>query len=114
MAWYLDPRKLLRTARGLQSVHRGGGPARVRLEGIEGPEGWLLPSLLFDLDVIARDGRTVPLDPTLPLPPLVGAGWRLARFAGVPVISSIDPARIRLDLRIPKLPSLEIGGSGTS
>ncbi|MGI8726973.1 MAG: hypothetical protein ACR2K6_04760 [Solirubrobacterales bacterium] len=106
MPWYLSPRKIWRTAQGVRDVYRGGGPARISLDGIGGPEGWILPSLPLDLDVVARDGRTVALDPELPLPPLWGIGWKLARVAGVPVIGTFDPGRIRLDLPLPQVPVL--------
>lgn len=106
MPRYLSPTKIWKNVRGVRDVYRGGGPARVSLDGIAGPEGWILPSLAFDLDVVARDGRTVPLDPELPLPPLWGVGWKLARLAGVPVVGTFDPGEIRLDLPLPQVPVL--------
>lgn len=103
MAWYLHPRRILRVGAGVREVWSGGGPASVRLRGIEGPEGWLLPSARIDLEVSARDGRTVAIEPELPLPPFATLAYRLGRRAGVPVLRDLDPSSLSGEISIPGL-----------
>lgn len=103
MPWYLNPLAMARTASGVREVWRGGGPARLRLLGVDAPRGWLLPSARFDLAIRARDGNEVELAPELPLPPLATLAYRAGRAAGVPIVADLDPSRLSLDIALPRL-----------
>lgn len=100
MAWYLNPRQMWRTGKGVREVWRGGGPGRVRLEGIGRPQGWILPSSRIDLEIVARDGRVVEIQPQIPLPPLASLGYRLAHRLGVPIVSSLEPEKLGFEIKL--------------
>ena len=102
MAWYLNPIRMWRTVAVVRDVWRGGGPGRVRLEGIGRPEGWILPSTRLDFEIVARDGRVVGIQPRVPMPPLVGLGYRVAQRLGLPLIGTIDPTGLGFDLQVAK------------
>jgi hypothetical protein len=102
MAWFLNPMRMWRTAAGVRDVWRGGGPGRVRLDGIGRPEGWILPSSRLDFEIVTRDGRVVEIQPRVPLPPMMSLGYRLAHRLGVPLVSSLDPESFAFDLEVAK------------
>lgn len=78
-----------------------GGPTRLGLLGIRGPDGWIVTTVTASLEIGTRQGSSVPLDPTFIVPTPLAWGWRLGRWAGVPVISSIEPAKLRASVGLP-------------
>lgn len=100
MPWYLNPMRMWRTGRGVHDVWRGGGPGTVRLEGIGRPRGWILPSSRIALEIVARDGRVIEIQPEIPLPPLASLGYRLAHRLGVPIVGTVDPEKLGFDLKV--------------
>jgi hypothetical protein len=89
-----SPLKLVRTVANLSAVATGGGPKSVELVRVGEPEGWILPSSELVVDVEARNGTRVRIEPELPMPFAVGWGIRLARRLGVPVISTLEPENL--------------------
>lgn len=102
MAWYLNPMRMWRTGAGVRDVWRGGGPGRVRLEGIGRPEGWILPSSRLDFEIVARDGRVIEIQPRVPLPPLWTLGYRFAHRLGLPLVGTLDPEGLGFDFEVAK------------
>jgi hypothetical protein len=90
-----------RTASGLREIKRGGGPAAARVRGVHPPTGWILPASRIEVEVEARDGRTVEIEPELPVPLPWALGYRLARRAGVPVIADVEPESLRFGVPLP-------------
>lgn len=101
MRWWLDPRNFVGGIRDVRRILRGGGPRYVRLAGIGEPEGLLIPTAEVRVEVEARDGTTVELDPRMPVPFPYAWAYRLARRIGVPLISDLDPGRIRFQVPVP-------------
>ena len=99
MRWWLNPFHLRDGVRDLRRILRGGGPRLVRLAGIGNPEGLLVPAVPFLLEIEARDGTKVGLDPRLPLPFVAGWAYRLAHRLRVPLIR--DTGRVRFEARVP-------------
>lgn len=66
----LGIRNSLRAGR---DVIRGGGPAGVRLLGVDSPEGLVVPTVTVNIEVPLRDGGTTRLSPGFPLP--APAAW---------------------------------------
>lgn len=103
MRWWLDPRNFVGGIRDVRKILRGGGPRYVRLAGIGQPKGLLIPSAEVRVEIQAKDGSTVELQPRVPIPFPYAWAYRLARRIGVPLISDLDPDRIRFGLAIPRI-----------
>ena len=88
---FLSPFKLIHTIANLHAVYTGGGPRSVELVRIGEPEGLIVPSSEVVVEVEARNGTRVRIEPAVPMPFLVGWAIRLARKLGVPLISSLQP-----------------------
>ena len=87
----LNPFKLWEYGSGLHRVAAGGGPRSVRLVSVSAPEGLIVQASEVVLEVHAKDGSKVRLDPQIPMPFLIGWGIRLARALKVPLISDVKP-----------------------
>jgi hypothetical protein len=98
---YLNPFRIRDAARSIREISGGGGPAAIRLAGVSRPEGWVIPTARINLEVIARDGTVAQFSPALPVPFPYAWTYRLARLLHVPLVSSVDPERLRLRLPIP-------------
>jgi hypothetical protein len=88
---FLNPFKLVQTIANLHAVYAGGGPRSVELVRVGEPEGLIVPSSEVVVEVEARNGRRVRIEPDIPMPFLIGWSIRLARKLGVPLISSLQP-----------------------
>lgn len=99
MRWWLNPFHLRDGIRDLRRIVRGGGPRLVRLAGIGDPEGLIVSAVPFLLEIEARDGTKVELDPRVPLPFVAGWAYRLAHRLQVPLIR--DANRVRFEARVP-------------
>lgn len=99
MRWWLNPLHLRDGIRDIRRILRGGGPRLVRLAGIGDPEGLLVSAVPFLLEIEARDGTKVELDPRLPLPFVTGWAYRLAHRLGVPLVRDVN--RISFQARVP-------------
>jgi hypothetical protein len=77
---YLNPFLIRDVVREARTLHGEGGPRAVRLAGVEGPDGWILPTARPTIEVVGRrHGKIQRLQPDLPIPPLFGLTWRVAR-----------------------------------
>jgi hypothetical protein len=65
------------------------------------PEGWFIPASAVRIEVEARNGTKVEMSPHLPVPFSFAWAYRVARRTGVPVVSDIDPDRIRFGVKVP-------------
>ena len=101
MRWWLNPFHLRDGIRDVRRIIAGGGPRLVRLAGISVPEGLIIPTSAIRIEVEARDGTKVELDPRVPVPFPYAWSYRLARKLGVPLIADVDPERIGFDVRVP-------------
>lgn len=101
MRWWLDPRRWWKTFQGSREIARGGGPKLVRLQGIGRPQGWILPAAPVRLEIEARDGTVVSLEPAVPVPFPYAWAYRVAEYLGVPLVGTTDPERLRFELRLP-------------
>jgi hypothetical protein len=106
MPWYLSPIKLARTAGAVRSALSRGGPKAVRVTGISPPEGLIVPTATVSLEVDRMDGTVARFAPEVPVPWPYAWTYRLARRLGVPVVSDVDPQRVRFGVPLPR------GGSG--
>ena len=102
MPWYLNPIKLAHAARDARSALSGGGPKAVRVTGVGRPEGLILPSATVSLEVVRRDGTVARFAPEIPVPWPYAWTYRLARLLGVPVVSDLDPERVRFGFGLPR------------
>jgi hypothetical protein len=97
----LNPFRIRDAARKIRETSGGGGPKAIRLAGISRPEGWFIPTARVTIEVIAKDGTVSTFAPGLPVPFPYAWSYRLARLLHVPLISSIDPERIKAEFPIP-------------
>jgi hypothetical protein len=97
----LNPFRIRNAVRRIREASGGGGPKEVRLAGISHPEGWFVPTARMSVEVVAKDGSITKLDPVVPIPFPYAWAYRIARRLGVPLVSSVDPERIRLGIPIP-------------
>lgn len=89
------------TASNVRDVHKRGGPKRVRLRGVEEPEGKIFTTSTAHLEVKTRDGGTVKLEPQLPVPFVYAWSYRLAKKLGVPLIADLEPKKLEAGLPVP-------------
>ena len=87
----MNPFKLWEYGSGLHRVAEGGGPRSVRLVSVGEPQGLIVPSSEVVIEVHAKNGSKVRLDPQIPMPFMIGWGIRLARALKVPLISDVEP-----------------------
>ncbi len=97
----LNPWRLHANVRSLRSVLDGGGPSLVRLVRVGEPRGLILPTSEVVLEVEARDGTKVRLEPELPVPFFYAWAIRIARRLGVPLISELEPESFRVQVPVP-------------
>ena len=71
------------TARAVRDTVRGGGPRGLRLLDVHPPDGFFVPVVTLDLEVLLRDGGTTELSPGFPLPPPLAWPWRALRAGSV-------------------------------
>ena len=77
---YLNPFLIRDVARRVRAVQKEGGPRAVRLAGVEGPEGWILPTAKPTIELIGRrHGKVERFQPDVPVPALFALSWRVAR-----------------------------------
>jgi hypothetical protein len=98
MRWYLNPRQLRDLGRDVCRIGSGGGPRSLRINGIGKPAGWLLPTSRVGLEVVARDGSLASFEPELPVPVPLAYAYRLARALDVPLLGTVEPERLDLEL----------------
>ena len=99
--WYLNPLSIRRGFRDVRRIASGGGPRSVRLDGIGDPRGVIIPRVPIRLEVIARDGSIARLEPEVPIGLLAGYTYRVGSWLDLPIIGSLDPARLKTEVRIP-------------
>ena len=97
----LNPWRIYRSAQDIRSIIAGGGPRLVRLVSVGEPHGLILPSSEIVLEVEARDGTKVRLEPEVPVPFPWAWGIRIARLLGVPLVSDVKPESFRFQVAIP-------------
>jgi hypothetical protein len=94
----LNPWRLQANIRKVRSIVRGGGPALVRLVRVGEPHGLIVPSSEIVLEVEARDGTKVTLEPEVPVPFPWAWAIRISRRLGVPLISDLEPESFRFQV----------------
>jgi hypothetical protein len=97
----LNPFRIKKVVRQIREASGGGGPKSVRLAGVSHPEGWIVPTARVCLEVVARDGSVTRFEPNVPIPFPYAWAYRIARKLHVPLVSSIDPGRLRAKVPIP-------------
>ena len=94
----LNPWRLRDNARKIRSILDGGGPALVRVQRVGWPRGLIVPTSEIVLEVEARDGTKVQLEPEVPVPFFYAWAIRIARRLGVPLISDVRPESFRFQV----------------
>lgn len=101
MRYWLNPFRIRDGIRNLKAIRDGGGPKLVRLAGVGRPEGWFIPTSEIRLEVETDHGLTVELKPVVPVPFPYAWAYRVARKLGVPLVSSLEPEDVRLEVPVP-------------
>ncbi|UJA21198.1 hypothetical protein HJD18_13885 [Thermoleophilia bacterium SCSIO 60948] len=99
---YFNPFRIRRFVREVRNLSGHGGPARLRLVGAENPRGIIFPTSKFVVEVEMKDGHVADFAPLLPIPWPYAWSYRIAHRLGVPLVSSVDPEKIRFDLAVPR------------
>ena len=97
----LNPFRIRDVVRRIRDAAGGGGPKVIRLAGISDPDGWLATTSRVKLEVVGRDGRVTKFEPRVPVPFPYTWAYRIARRLGVPLVSDVDPERLRLGIPVP-------------
>jgi hypothetical protein len=101
MKWIRSLLQLREFAGVAREVRAAGGAKRVRLVEVRRPDGLIFPVVAAVLEVDTADGKTVRHEQQLPVPFLYSWAYRLARFFRVPLVSSIEPTDLALDVPVP-------------
>lgn len=99
---YLNPFLIRRVVRDARRAASGGGPTAVRVVRVGQPQGIVLPSSRIDVELIARDERVNRFSAEVPVPWPYAWTYRIARALRLPLISKLDPERVRFKLPIPR------------
>ena len=101
MRRWLNPRRLVENIRRIRSIRRGGGPRRIQVRHVSKPKGIIAPTSDVVLDVEARDGTVTEIQTFVPVPWPLTWTWRIGRALHLPVLSKLDPERVRFALNVP-------------
>lgn len=99
--WWLNPFAIGRTARDIRRAASGGGPAALRLKGVEHPKGWLFPRSDISLEIVGKDGRLTPFQAAIPVPFAFAWTYRLARKLRVPLVKDVKPEHLAGEVKVP-------------
>ena len=99
---YLNPFRIRDAVREIRRVMGGGGLKLVRLVGDGPPEGIIVPTATVRLEVESKTGRKARFEPALPVWWPLAWTYRISRSLGVPLVSDVDPERLRFELRVPR------------
>ena len=80
----------------------GGGPSRLRVQGVSQPTGLIIPSTRLKLEIETKNGAKTRWEPEIPLPFLYAWAYRLSRRLGLPVVSSLDPEDLSFSVMLPR------------
>jgi hypothetical protein len=84
-----------------REVRAGGGARRVRLVEVRRPDGLVFPTVSAVVEIETAEGKTVTRRPELPVPFLYAWAYRLAHRLRVPLVSSIEPTDLSVDVPVP-------------
>ncbi len=91
VSWLRQLANVPSAASKVRRLVSGGGPSRLRLQGLSQPSGWIIPSSRLKLEVETSKGTKTRWEPEIPVPFPYAWAYRLSRWLRVPVISSHDP-----------------------
>jgi hypothetical protein len=98
---WLNPLRLAAAVGTVSVIARGGGPKRVKLLGVGQPEGLIIPTATVALEIKSRDGTVSRVEPRVPLPFLFTWAYRAGRRLGLPLVSKLEPEKLRFQLSLP-------------
>lgn len=99
LRWF-NPFRIRRFIGEVRDLSGHGGPARVRLVGAENPRGIVFPTSKFLVEIEMKDGYVSEYAPLLPIPWPYAWSYRISRRLGVPLVSSVDPEKLRFDVAV--------------
>jgi hypothetical protein len=97
----LRPKYIREALRQLGIVRKHGGPKRVHVQHVGRPHGLILNVSELVLEVEAKDGSRHKIETAVPLPFFYAWAYKLARLLHVPLVSSLDPERLRFSVPVP-------------
>src|SRR5215207_6420822 len=101
MRWLSQLPKLPRAAARIRRVASGGGPRRLRVQGLSQPTGRIIQSSRLKLEIETKDGAKTRWEPEIPIPFSYAWAYRLSRWLRLPVISSHDPENLTFSVTLP-------------
>jgi hypothetical protein len=100
MRW-VNPLSVRDAVKEIRKITSGGGPQLLRLVRVGEPEGLIVPTVPVRLEVKAKNGRVARFEPHVPVPFPYAWAYRIARHLGVPLVSDLDPRKVKFELRVP-------------
>jgi hypothetical protein len=97
----LNPCRIRNAIRQIREATGDGGPKAIRLAGVSRPEGLIVPTARVTLELVGRDGRITRFEPDLPVPFPYAWAYRIARLLHVPLVSSLNPERLNVEIPVP-------------
>ena len=97
----LRPKYIREAVRQLTIVRKHGGPKRFHIVHVGRPHGLILNVSELELEVEAKDGTRHKIETAVPLPFFYAWAYKLARLLHVPLVSSLDPERLRFSVPVP-------------
>ena len=97
----LNPFRIRDAVQRIREASGGGGPKAIRLAGISDPDGWFVPAVRVTVEVVSQDGSVTRFRPQVPIPFPYAWAYRIARRLGVPLVSDVDPERLRFGIPVP-------------
>ena len=97
----LRPKYIREAVRQLGIVRKHGGPRRVHVLHVGRPHGLILNVSELEVEVEAKDGSRHKIETAVPLPFFYAWAYKLARLLRVPLVSSLDPERLRFSVPVP-------------
>jgi hypothetical protein len=97
----LRPKYIREAVRQIQIVRKHGGPRRIHVLHVGRPQGLIVNASDLLLEVEAKDGTRHKIETAVPLPFFYAWAYRLSRLLHVPLISKLDPERVRFSVPVP-------------
>jgi hypothetical protein len=97
----LRPKYIRAAARQIGIVRKHGGPRRIHVLHVGRPHGLIINASDLLLEVEAKDGTRHQIATAVPLRFFYAGADRLSRLWHVPLISKLDPERVRFSVPVP-------------
>lgn len=98
MKWFRRFKLVLQNIGDARAIVAAGGPSSISIVEVKRPTGILATGMDAVIDVAARNGEVIRTETVIPVPFPYTWAWRVGFHLQLPVVRSLDPQRIEVEL----------------